>query len=160
MGGKYQEVAKRLPKAEPKDGAFQERVNKAKDEYRGDRTPSTLATKYAALRREKDELAEKESALNLQIAAVEQLMWDAFETGEVESLSLVGGGSVSVSDDVTAAVEDRAGLMAWVKKQGLESLLTLPAPTLLAMTKERVLAGDVLPDGVRVGTYKKTNFRR
>jgi len=94
------------------------------------------------------------------VAAAEQLLWEAYEGEGIEKLDLAGGGLVSVTEDITVAVENRTALNAWAMANGLGSMMTLYSATVESVTKERLLAGAPLPKGVKVGSYKKTTYRR
>lgn len=189
MAGKYAAAAKRFPKADPRDVAFQERVDLAKREARGPdharilrekfnhlvasveafertprvrvrETPSDVAHLYADLRDLKDALDLFASDLNVRVAAAEQRMWDGFEAQSLEKVGLASGGSVSVTEDVTIKVTDRAALNKWARESGLESQMTLYHPTVESIMRERILAGDAVPAFIEVGSIKKTTYRR
>ena len=161
MAGKYSKVAAQLPRADPKDGKFQEQVNARKAELgKTEQAAGPLAKLYAGLKADKVELEAQEKALNINLAAVEQLMWSAFESAGVESLGLEGGGSISVSPDISVSVNNRDKMREWAVANGLERELTLYASTVESIMKQRLLAGADIPSCVTLGSYTKTNYRR
>jgi len=189
MAGKYAAASRRFPKADPRDQAFQERVDAAKKDARGAdharilraefdklagsvaaferverprrrETASDIAHLYSDLRDLKDALDVFASDLNVRVAAAEQRMWDGFEAQKLEKVGLDGGGSVSVTQDVTIQVTDAAALNAWARENGLESKLTLYHSTVESIMRERILAGDAVPAFIKVGSINKTTYRR
>lgn len=184
MAGKYAGVAKRFPKADPKDLAFQEKVEAAKsprgadhgnqvraellalyEAVRGlntadDGTPASVATLYAQLRDVKDLVDAFLGSLNVRIAAAEQRMWDGFEDAGLEKVGLAGGGSVSVNPDVTIQVTDRDALNRWARRNKLGPRMTLYHPVVESIMREKILAGEELPSFIKVGSIKKTTYRR
>jgi hypothetical protein len=159
MPGKNDGLARRFPAAEPRDAGYQAEVDAAKQDYQGDRSAEGLAGEYARLRGERDVLDEQLRALNVRVNAAEQMLWDALEASGLEAVRLKSGKNISMTRDVTVAVEDREAFNTWIREQHLESLFTVHAGKVLSMTKERLLAGEVLPAGVKVGSIKKTNYR-
>jgi hypothetical protein len=158
MAGKYAEACSKLDPVD-RSGPFQQKVEQAKANYSG-RGAADLATAYAAIRAEKDSLAEQDSALNVHLAAVEQLMWDAYDAAGLTSLKLQSGASVRVGVEPSTTVTDRAALVAWAKANGLEGLLTLYAQTVGGIVRERLLSGLPMPDGVEVRARNVTVLTR
>jgi hypothetical protein len=156
---KYAEVARGLPRAEPRDLKYQARVDEAKALV-ADREPGSLVQAYKRRRALRDAVEDALSEINVGIAALEQLAWSAMEAQKLESLRVDGGGYFSPTPDVSVAVEDRDLLVAWFKANGLERALGPAHATVESITKERLLAGLALPDGVRVGAYTKTTWRK
>ena len=147
----------------PAQAKWRAEVLAAKDAIT-DRTPAALAKTYELLRAERDRLEEeaKKAARpnNAQIAALEELIPEAFAAGGVDSLRTVGGHHVGTSPDIQTKVLDNDKLIAWVKANGYERKLTLYAPTVLSITKERVRDGETVPDGVDVRGYDKVSFTK
>jgi len=161
--GLYSKVAVGLPRAEPRDGKHQAAVDKRKAELSQAKemiAPAPLAKLYASLKADKAVLEAEEKALSVNLAAVEQLMWGAFESAGVESLRLDVGYVISVSPAISVSVADRAALNDWARQNGLQDQLTLPSPTIESIMKERLLAGAEIPACVTLGSYNKTNFRK
>jgi hypothetical protein len=84
----------------------------------------------------------------------------AFEAATVESLKTTGGHRVGVSPSIASQVVDNDKLIAWAKANGYERKLTLYAPTVLAIVKERLTEGQTLPDGVEARGFDKVTFTR
>lgn len=184
MTGKYSAAASVLPVAGPRDGEFQERVEQAKETYL-DRRSGPLAAAYKLLRAEKDDLEEKVAALNVRIAAVEQLAWSALEAEGIESVRVAGGGYFGTTEDISVVAEDRDAVRVWIESHELGRMLTVNAKTLESLVKERLVVAldahasflekdpseltqeeqaaamrlaDLPP--VRLSRYRKTIFRK
>lgn len=162
--GKYSEIAAKLPREAQEVGPFQAAVEVEKATI-FDRRPSALAARYHTFRRAKDAIESQERELNVRLAATEQLLWKAYEDAGTESIGLGEGVSVGVSDDVGVLVADRDRLNDWARANGLERQMTLYAPTILAVMKQRLLAGESAEDletaaGVKIGAFTKTTYRR
>lgn len=82
--------------------------------------------------------------------ALARLMADRFEEDDKTSTSFTNGGSMRITPDVFPTVSDPDKLRAWIKANGMESVLTLNFQTMTAMVKERLTGGKSLPDGVDV----------
>lgn len=158
--GKYDKVLAGLTAEVRGDGTFRDRVDEAKRKLPHGLDAASLAEMYGTLRQEKSELEERESDLNVRIAAVEEAMWGAFEDRGVSSIKLKTGRSVRVQPEPVAKVTDKDALRTWAVEQGLERLLGLPWQTVNSMAKERLLAGDAPPDGVEVQVRTKTVFSK
>ena len=157
--GKWSEAARDLPRVERLEPSYQAKVNEAKSGIEN-RTPGKLAALYKEKRKRKDEAESRVEAINVEIAAIEQLGWEALEDADLTSVKLEGGGSFGVTDDISVAVEDRAAFIAWLKENDLDSLLTVYSATAASIVKERIEAHEDIPPGIRVGSFKKTVFRR
>ena len=120
---------------------------------------STLAALYFDAREKKEAAEAQVKDVNLTIAAIEQELWEAFEREDLSSLKLGNGKTVSVFDQVSVKVEDKAAFTAWVREQGMDGLLTIHANTASALVKERVTAGEDVPPGCTIGTFKQTRLR-
>lgn len=117
-----------------------------------------LAAEYVEARTRKKALDLEAAGESMRVSACEQLMWDAFESDGIESIRTADGAPVSVYDEVTVKVVDRAALNAWALANGLGPKMTLYASTVSSTTKEKLIAGEQQPDGVVVGTYKRTRL--
>jgi len=159
MAGKYADLAKTYPAALPKDGAFQANVEALKKKVKK-RKPADLAALYDRLRKEKDVLDAQVSEHNVKVAAAEQLLWAAYEQAGIESLALTDGRKIGVTDDISVSIEDREQLHAWIRTNKLESLMTVYSKTVESLTKQRLLAGQPAPDGVKLGSFKKTSYTK
>lgn len=169
--GKYDDLKlPRLP-AEHKEGgdAYQERIDLKKAAIEA-KTPTELAARYRTVRKgqerdpqaiealldeagiylSKEELEGLVKARNLELAAVEQLLIDAYEAEDLSSLKLADGASVSTQVEPYVVVQDKAALRDWLAASGHKELLDTLVPTwqtLNALLKERLAEGEEPPPG-------------
>lgn len=165
--GKYAAVIDKLPRLLGTEPAYQEKVNVVKAEIvkelatpLGPPVGSDFAYRYTELRAQKEEIEEQLSAINLQIEAINQLIVDQFESEGVSSVRLSTGASVSVQYEPSAQVVDKEAFRLWCLAQGLERSMVLPWMTTNAITKERLLAGDPEPEGVKAHAKTKLVLRK
>lgn len=178
MAGKYARIIDTLPRLAGEEPDFQEKVNAVKLAVLEDtpRHASALAKHYIQVRRgdpdalpltpdERDDLIARlgkegledlVSECNVRLCAAEQLLADQYEVEGVPSLKLEGLGSVGVQLEPYAQVQDKEAYQQWCIAQGLLPLMTVPWATTNSMTKERLLAGEAEPPGVKC--YVKTKF--
>lgn len=157
MASKYAKLLKDVPRLRPDDEKYQDRVDERKREIT-ERTCAQLTARYRQLRLEKDRLEAKEKELNLTLEAVTQMLTDAFETEDITKLTLVDENhdeyTVSIYPTPYASLDkredERKKFMEWVKKQELEGRLSLPWQTLNSIVKERLVAGQPMPPGVKL----------
>ncbi len=110
---------------------------------------------YNIARDEKDAIAKQEKENALRIETVERLLLEHLEHENLESIA-TGGRRFSRTDEPYPVVEDEEKTRQWCADQEIKMMI--PHQTLKAMTKESLLAGDELPDGVNV--FMKTTIRR
>lgn len=163
-------VPKEMPGGEPR---FRDAVEARKRELVGVETaligrvkPAALGLRYQAIRKQKELLSEQESALNVEQAALEELLQTVFEEEGLKSLQLEDGSTIAVSHEPQATVIDKEGLIAWAKENGYERMLTLYAQTVNSIAKEILAEGGEVamgeaPDGTPIltvmgGTVKLT----
>lgn len=130
------------------------------DSPRGKRHGSELAKGYALVRRFKDFVDELDSQANLVKAAYEKLIEDQYENEGVRSLTVTGVGSLRTQPEPHTRVVNRDEFREWCIKNGLERSLSLPWQTANAIVKERLLAGDSLPEGVEAESKTKLVLTR
>lgn len=157
--GKYSGVVGGLPRLPAAEPSFQAQVDQAKGRVTS-RGPGGLAARYEQLRNRKDRADRLTAKLNVQLAAVEQLMWSAYEDANLTMVRLSDGSSVAAEQEPYAAVRDQAACRAWAEANGHRASLQVPWPTVNAITKERLLAGLPPPDGVEIYSRTKTVLRR
>lgn len=158
--GKYTDVLLKLPKfTDTENVRFQALVAAFKGTVT-DRSAAALARAYHDARVKKDALEDQVSSLNVEIEALVQLLDQAYEEEGVQTIKLENGASVAAEPEPYAAVLDREALRAWTVAQGLERLLSLPWQTTNSMTKEALLAGRPLPDGVEAFSKPKFVLRK
>lgn len=150
--GKWTDIVKDLP-ALQEERSYQETVNARKREIVEEMievTPHSLATRFKVERERKSGVEDELSAVNLDIAALEQLIRDAYAQAGITSLKLTTGGTVSTQPEPYSSVKDRDQLYDWCIEQKLQRSMALPWQTLNSIVKERLQNGDALPPGVEV----------
>lgn len=160
--GKYDHLLGALQPLPPEDPRRQDKINELKAAMTHDGTE--LARNYIELRRQKDDLKERLSDVQLQIDAYEQRL---VESQEVQSggwgdygakdnaLRLPTGEVVRVQPEPTGKVVDKEAFRIWCVKNGYERQLQLWPSTMNALVKERLLAGEPEPDGCEAFVYNK-----
>jgi hypothetical protein len=121
------------------------------------------ATLYAVGYREsrfvKEALKEHAKAIELTLEAYQQLAIGQLEVeGGVTSLKLADGSTFRVQDEVYVGVVDKEAFRKWCIAAGLEMSLQLWPGTTTSMTKERLIAGEPEPDGVKAYMKPKVVF--
>lgn len=72
-----------------------------------DASTTALASAVVDAKIEKNSIKEQQRANNLEIEALVQLVWAAFEGDGVEKVSLANGATVSLKDEPYASIEDK-----------------------------------------------------
>lgn len=176
MAGKYAKVLKKLPRLRTTESPqYQEKVEALKtlltapsqEEERQklgvERIPlqaSVLANEYNDLRLAKEVLQAQLSEIELQIAAITQLLDDQFEAEGLTLVRLDDGARVMTRPEPYAVVKDPTKFRQWCIDQGLQEKMTLPWQTTNALTKERLLAGEPEPDGIEAFQLTKAVWYR
>ncbi len=151
--GKYDKVIGKL-KAEPlqSEPKFREKVDARKREIVEAETkllgvvkPGALALRYASVEKQVDLNRESASELSVEELALEELLSTVFEEDGLTELkvSTPWGAvmAVGVSNEPTTAVVDQERLVAWLKENGYEKLLTIHANTAGSLAKDILLEG-------------------
>jgi hypothetical protein len=161
MAGKYAHVIKGLAKKSLSDDpTFQEVVEARKRELVGIAGNATaLAAAYVDARNAKERHAELEVPLNVEVAAVEQMLWQAYENANVSSIKS-GDRVVAVEQQPYAKVIDPGALRAWAIENGHEGNLSLPWQTVNALAKLAILGEGSMPDGIEVQAQTTTKLRK
>lgn len=117
-----------------------------------------LATAYTAARAERDRLAAEVSAVHVRLAALEALLAESQDGGEVgwgrygappHGYRFPDGRTIYVTREPDCRVEDREAFRQWCVAHGYERDLRLWPSTMAKITKERLLAQQGEPDGVK-----------
>lgn len=154
LRGKYAHVMAGLAPA-PVDQTYQDKVNAEKQKI-GKRQPTEIARMYGVLRAQKEALAAQEGILNLQLAALTQLLIESHEHQEEgwgqygvasNALRLPDGDTVRIQGEPYGQVTDKEAFRRWCIANGYESQLQIWPSTMNAIVKERCLSGEALPDG-------------
>lgn len=149
--GKYADVVAKLKRTD--EDSFRMQVQVARGaivkELGADFNTSELVRLYFKLRREKEEVEEKVSQLNLRIETVTTLVIDGFERDGVSSIKLEDGSSLSNNPEPQAKVADEEKFWKWCHDDAdLRRLMKLPWNTTNAMVKDLLLQAKELPPGV------------
>jgi len=159
--GKWTEIAKTLPRRQEEESPFRLKVNAHKESARRNGIAGVEPVKaaYRVARSKKEELEARVSELNAEILACEELLADdATATGRETPYYYEDGARVEVNPSVAFSVEDAEKLMAWVRTNKLERLLSLNAQTRDSIARQRLESGEALPDGVKASAYSAVRF--
>jgi hypothetical protein len=174
--GVYDEIVKDLKPVPVEDPRYQDKVNKKKDEIRNlaksenkEFNARFLAEEYSLARYQKDQIEEELKAKNLEIAALEQLLFSSQEAGEEgwgeygakeNMIRLASGASVAIQKEPTGKVIDKDEFREWCINNGFERELQLHHSTMLSLLKTRLKENLGEMDGVEVYFRPKFVFRR
>jgi phage host-nuclease inhibitor protein Gam len=156
--GKWTEVAKRYGPAPVEPGIWREGVNRLKDDAK------TLGIEdvklaYRNARDEKDAAEELVSKANAKCAAFEELLAeDAKATERDTPYYFDDGAQIQVSDQLSIKCADNDAVLAWVKKNELQRLLSINPARLASLTKEAIENGTEIPEGVAINSYQQVKF--
>jgi hypothetical protein len=153
--GKYDALKTKLPKFK-QEPTFQQAVDAVKIQYQALDAPE-LARIYSLERRRKKDFEEQIADLNVGLEAISQLLVEQMEAGGLMKFSLASGECCFQQTEPYSSIQDQQALMAWIKKQRLQSLLTLAWSTMNAFNKERLMAGKPPIPGTQV--FLKTSIR-
>jgi hypothetical protein len=159
--GKYTHLRHKLPayetsSLEPGLAAWYQKVATWKFKFQSGEyanaymNPATIASEYAERDAKKKALEAEISELNVQLEALSELGVACLEDEGLQKVDLATGGYVSISDRPYTSTEDRAELFKWIKKNKMQSLLTLNYQTLSGMNNDRLIAGKPVIPGTRV----------
>jgi hypothetical protein len=126
----------------------------------GARTANRLASLYADVRKMKDSFDKQEKTTNVIVDAYEQLLVEQYEAETTRSLELDGVGVVRVQYEPAAKIVDKAANRKWAVDNGMEQDLSLPWPTVNALTKALLLQGEDAPGGVEAVSRPKVVFTK
>ncbi|SRR6266513_37342 len=118
-----------------------------------------LAHEYAERDALKKKLEAEISQLNIELKALSDMGVEALESDGAQKIDLAAGGYVSISDKPRTSTEDKQKVMAWVKKNKMQDLLSLNYQTLSAINNERLLAGKPLVPGTKIFMDTKLTVR-
>lgn len=109
-----------------------------------------LAHEYAERDAKKKELEAEIAQLNIELKALSDMGVESLESDGMQKIDLAAGGYVSINDKPRTSTEDKQKVMAWIKKNKMQDLLTLSYQTLSAMNNERLLAGKPVIPGTKI----------
>lgn len=166
-GGKYDEVLPNLPGLPTPDLNYQQRVDQRKLELIAgweaqglSLTPEIAADVYRVERDNKEAAEDVLSAINLNIAALEQLLDKMYTDRGIKSIKLADGTSVFTQPEPVGQILNPEALRLWFITNGLERSLTVNWNTANSLVKERLLNGLEPPDGMQVYRRTKIVLRR
>lgn len=173
MAGKWAYLKEKYPKI-PVDAEYQQKIDAVLDDASEDNPTfkryglplrelpdNDFKEEYLKRRDELDDINARLKVLNLEIEAMTRLLVARFEDEGTSSVTYDDGVSLGVSPEPYPFVEDPAALLAWIKRKGMEDMLTLNYQTMASLVKER-LEGKVnepLPDGINVYMKDKLSCR-
>jgi len=166
VGNKPKDWKRRLPKYKGPASWFngsekdwREKVDAAKRRLVGAANPedanvARLARKVATARREKHELEERISELNLDLAALDEVMAQVLENEEQQSVKLSDGVVVYLKRTVYPSIFDKQKSFAWMKKHlspaELFGMLSVHPSTYKSFVTDLVERGEEPPAGTKV----------
>ena len=165
-GGDWQlQRSKFITEIEEAAARFVEAVSLAQRDGERDMNPEVrtlddFAAMYAAVRVAHDRMHDIMKSFDYTLAAYKQIAMDALESKGLSSVRFADGASVSTHDEPYAVVTDKEALMAWIRANDLEGMLSINWQTLNAHVKEALLNDEPEPDGVTTYVNTKLVFRR
>jgi hypothetical protein len=159
--GKYSTLRGKIP-AFQEESSYQEKVNDEKLLILGsandeDANVTRLASLFVAAKQTKDAYEDKISELNVRLEALSQMIVEHLEGEQIQKVELASGALIYLQDTPYPIVKDRDAVLDWIKKQKMQSLLTVHFQTLKAMTSERLVTGKPCIPGTEV--FLKTQAR-
>jgi hypothetical protein len=118
---------------------------------------SEYARIYAELRKVRDTIGAWDSWVGLLLEAYQELMTAQMEVEGTEAIRLSTGQPISVYLEPYSQVVDKEAHRLWAIEEGLERQMSLPWSTTNSLTKQRLLAGEPEPPGVKL--FSKTKVR-
>lgn len=153
--GKYDALRGNLP-AFQQEPSFQQKIDEAKNQYQA-LEQAELARIYNLERQKKRLLEAQVSEINVNLEALSQILLEHFEATGLSNFQLQTGETCFQQTEPYSSVQDQAALIAYVKKQKMQNLLTLAWQTMNAMNKERLVSGKPPLPGTAV--FLKTSIR-
>lgn len=154
---KYASVLPGLSPLPPEDESFQQRIDALKAELIS-MTPLGLVEHYIEVRRNLAAIALVEKNMNLRLEALTQMlvfsqdagdeMWGQYGVGD-NAVRLSSGDTVRVKAEPYSHVVDKDAFRLWCIDNGYGRQLQLHSSTTNAITKERLVAGQNPPEGVK-----------
>jgi hypothetical protein len=153
--GKYDKLKGKLP-AFQQEASFQQKVDILKSD-RSKLEATALVEMFSLARQKKKSFEAEVSEVNIELEALSQLLVENFEASGLAKLQLATGETCYTQTEPYSSVQDQAALLAEIKKQKMQSMLTLAWGTMNALNKERLVAGKPPLPGTQV--FLKTSVR-
>jgi hypothetical protein len=180
----YADIIPGLPKLPPEDQSRQDKLDEFKT-LLPSKDPNHIARVYYKLRcgggpkltpqefgqfmvrLGKEGLTELLSEVNFQLEAYEQLLvasqqakeegWGKYGVGD-NALRLEDGTTIRVQQEPYGKVMDKEAFRVWCCQNGYERQLQLWPSSMNSIVKERLKAGENVPDGTEAFSYDKIVF--
>jgi hypothetical protein len=152
--GKWSKFKKKLDQL-PVDSAYKALVDEAKKPFLK-KSSNDLALALGRTKRNKAKLDERIKLMNIEIAALEELLVNYLEDREQTQFRTKSGILVSLRDDIYPQVIDQKAFFAWIKHNRYAYLLSVHHKRLEGLIKQRLEEGEKLPDGVKA--FHKTTI--
>jgi len=121
---------------------------------------SAIARLWKEMRGVEEILDEEHLAeLRLNMEATKEILVEAFDAEQLDTLKLANGVAVQIQPEPYAKVKDRDAFREWCLKNDLGNSLQLHWSTTNALVKERLLQGLPEPDGVEATSKPKVILR-
>lgn len=158
--GKYDALKGKLPMFQ-QEPSFQRKVEEMRNRYQAQHgdllTSSELARIFNSVRQIKKKLEEEISTVNIELEVLSQLLVENFEASGLSKIQLTTGETCYTQTEPYSSVSDQQALLAFIKKQKMQNLLTLQWQTMNSLNKERLTAGKSPLPGTEV--FLKTAVR-
>ena len=142
--------------------SYQAKIDDAKQFLLGtlsgeDANKERLAKLYQDRRAEKAKYEEALYGVNVELAALSQLLIENYEADGIEKSTLASGATGYIGYFVSVSIEDSHKFYSWLREQKMDDLRTVHPSKLKGMTSEMLQAGQAAPPGVKV--YLGQQFR-
>lgn len=138
--GKWASFKNKL-KALPLDVEYQEKVDHAKRGFKR-KGIRDLTLAFGRTYRAKKSLEEKIKLMNVELAALDQLIMSWMEDNGQTQFRLRSGALISIKDDVYAHVQDQKKFFKWIKQSRSVYLLSVHPKKLESLVKDRLENGQ------------------
>lgn len=148
--GKYSQFKDKLVRFESDDSDFVAKVHQAKllflESATADHEFGSMLMDAKNLKATHEHAV---SQLNVNIEALERILADSFENNGLTSMKTAAG-SFFIEDKPMVTITDKAAFNKWIHDTGQQDLLQVLYQTAAAITKEKLLNGELLPPGTEV----------
>lgn len=114
---------------------------------------------YIMVRRREEQVKQLSSTVALEKEALTREFINRFEEDGVSSMTFKSGLSIGTSPEPYPVVQDGVKMMAWIKENKLDDLLSLNYQTMASLVKQRLIDGKELPPGIDVFIKDKLSAR-
>ena len=114
---------------------------------------------YIMVRRREEQVNQLSSTVALEKEALTREFINRFEEDGVSSMTFKSGLSIGTSPEPYPVVQDGVKMMAWIKENKLDDLLSLNYQTMASLVKQHLIDGKELPPGIDVFIKDKLSAR-